>query len=209
MKKLFSTPLVALNMALAFVLHTLARIIFGPPQLMRARTCDVAFPFRMSAGFAGTVNRLHPADIMPAMMDVTTPIRRYGDPAIAVSTGGYRGITAADQAAGTKINGVLVRSYPMQQANLTQGLGDGVPPTTGIIDILVEGNIMVKVVGVPTKRSQAFVWAAASAGAHVLGGFEAVATGGSTMALVNAYFNGPADANGVAELKVFESALPN
>jgi hypothetical protein len=155
------------------------------------------------------VNRLHPADIMPSMMDVTNPIRRYGDPCIAVSTGGYRGIIAADQAAGTKINGVLVRSYPMQQANLSQSLGDGTPPVSGIIDVLVEGNIMVKVVGAPTKRSQAFVWAAASAGNHVIGGFEAVATGGSTMALTNAYFNGPADANGVAELKVFEAALPN
>jgi len=209
MKKMFSPIMTALWIALVFVLSVLARILFGPPRLMRARTCDVAFTFRMGAGSAGTVNRLHPADIMPSLMDTTTPIRRYGDPAIAVSTGGYRGILAADQAAGTKINGVLVRSYPTQQANLSQALGDGVPPTSGIIDILVEGNIMVKVVGAPTKRSQAFVWAAASTGSHVLGGFEAAATGGSTMALTNAYFNGPADANGVAELKVFESALPN
>lgn len=208
MKKMFSPIVTALQIALVFALQALSRILFGPVQLTRARTLDVAFPFRMGAGFAGTVNRLHPADIMPSLMDVTTPIRRYGDPCIAVSTGGYRGITAADQAAGTKINGVLVRSFPMQQANLTQGLGAGVPPTTGIIDVLVEGNIMVNVVGAPTKRSQAFVWAAANSGNHVLGGFEAAATGGSTMALVNAYFNGPADANGVAELKVFEAALP-
>lgn len=208
MKKLILSLTGALQSVLALALGLLARIIFGPPQITRARTCDVAFTYRMGAGFAGTVNRLHPADIMPSLMDPTNPIRRYGDPCIAVSTGGYRGIIAADQAAGTKINGVLVRSFPAQQANLSQALGDGVPPVTGIIDVLVEGNIMVKVVGSPTKRLQAFVWAAADSGNHKLGGFEAAATGGSTMALVNAYFNGPADANGVAELKVFEAALP-
>jgi hypothetical protein len=208
MKKLFTSFTVVAQMLLAAVLGLLARILFGPPEIKRAMTHDVAFTFRMGAGFAGTVNRLHPADIMPSLMDPTNPIRRYGDPCIAVSTGGYRGILASDQAAGTKINGVLVRSYPTQQANLNQALGDGTPPVTGIIDVLVEGNIMTKVVGAPTKRSQAFVWAAADSGAHKLGGFEAAATGGSTMALVNAYFNGPADANGVAEVKVFEAPLP-
>jgi hypothetical protein len=46
------------------------------------------------------------------------------------------------------------------------------------------------------------VWCAASAGIHVQGGFESVATGGSTAALdVGRFsFNGPQDATGIVEL---------
>jgi hypothetical protein len=49
------------------------------------------------------------------------------------------------------------------------------------------------------------VWAAASAGEHVLGAFEAAADGANTIALTNAEFNGPADADGVCEIRVWKA----
>lgn len=183
----------------------------APAVITRSRTRDVAFGYRMGAGNAGDINRTHPFDVMPGLMDPTNPIAQYGFPCLAVAAAGtYRGLLAADQAAGAKIHGVLVRPYPTQQVSTSQALGSAVPPGgNSPIDIMVTGNIMVKVfAGTPQKRSQAFVWCAASSGNHVLGGFEAAATGGSTIALVNAYFNGPADANGITELKVFEAPLP-
>ena len=35
----------------------------------RQKTRDVAFTFRMGAGFAGDVNRTHPASIEPVMIE--------------------------------------------------------------------------------------------------------------------------------------------
>ena len=172
----------------------------------RARTCDVAYPYRMPGGFAGAVNRSHPASIEPGLNDATNPVPGYGL-AVMVNTAAntIRSLLAADQAL-TDIYGVSVRPYPTQQ--MTGGpsapFGNGVPSQVQPIDVLKSGYIMVPVVGNPTKGGQVHVWAAASAGQHVLGGFEAAASGGNTIDLpVNSYtFNGPPDANGICELIV-------
>ena len=176
---------------------------------VRAKTRDVAFQYRMGAGFPGDVNRTHPASILPGMMNSTNPVRLYGDPVlIDTSTNSYRGLLVGDTAV-TKIDGVLVRPYPTQQQSggMSSAIGAATPPTTPVpVDVLNEGFIIARcnnfATQQPTKGGAVHVWIAASTGAHVQGGFESVATGGSTIAITNAKWNGPADANGITEIQV-------
>jgi hypothetical protein len=56
-------------------------------------------------------------------------------------------------------------------------------------------------VGTPAKGAPVFIWVAAASGNHVVGGWEAVASGANTIQLdAKSYFNGPPDANGITEL---------
>jgi hypothetical protein len=178
---------------------------------IRARTTDVAFTYRMGAGNPGDVNRAHPASILPGLMDVTNPIAFYGNPVlINTAANSYRQILPGDTAV-TKIAGVLVRPYPTQQTTggMAAAFGTAVPPVTGVVDVINLGFVMVKVNNFATtnvtKGGAVFVWVAASSGAHVQGGFESVANGANTIAITNALYNGPSDANGVAELQVWSA----
>lgn len=186
------------------LLSALAAVgLITAPNIIRAKTKDVAFTYRMGGGFAGDINRTHPFDAMPGLMDAANPSTRYGN-ALIVGAGlnSYRTPIAGDTAI-TAIHGVLVRPYPTQQVSTSQALGSAVPPTSGIIDVLTSGLILANVVGTPTKRNPLFVWVAASGGGHIQGGFEAAATGGSTAAVLNGYFNGPPDASGIVEVRIF------
>lgn len=179
----------------------------------RRRTLDVAFTYRMGAGFPGDVNRFHPASIVPGLMNATVQAPRlFGDPVlIDTATNSYRGLVAGDASAtALAIDGVVVRPYPTQQTTggMTATFGTGVPSTQQPVDIISDGFVMVKCnVGVPTKGGPVFIWTAASAGNHVIGGFEAAATGGSTVPVTNAFFNGPPDASGVTEMRVIASRI--
>lgn len=178
----------------------------GAAAVQRVRTLDAAFTFRMPAGFPGDVNRTHPFSVEPGLMDVTNPIRRYGDPAlINSSANSYRGFIAGDTAV-TKINGVLVRPYPTQQTTggLSASIGAATPPVTGIVDILNAGYIMVKCENFAAspcaKGGAVYVRVAATAGALIQGAFHAADDGADAILVSNARWNGPPDANGVAEL---------
>ena len=172
--------------------------------LGRRRTKDVAFTYRMGAGFAGDVNRTHPFSVEPCLIDPANPPLGYGL-AVLVNTNAnaVRQLAAGDNG-GTYIYGVTVRPYPTQQQSggMSAPFGNQVPPVTGVIDVLTTGYIMVPIVGNVTKGGLVYVWAAASGGGHIQGGFEAGATGGSTIALpaTIATFNGPADASGIGEI---------
>ncbi len=191
--------------------HTLIAMAAGialSGTAVRARTHDVAFTYRMGAGFPGDVNRTHPASILPGLMNTTNPVRLYGDPVVIdTATNSYRGILVGDTAV-TTIAGILVRPYPTQQTTggMTSTLGAAVPPVTGVVDVLNDGFIIARcnnfAAQQPTKGGAVFIWYAASTGAHVQGGFESVATGGSTIAITNARWNGPTDANGITEIQV-------
>lgn len=179
--------------------------------IVRARTHDVAFTYRMGAGFPGDVNRTHPASILPGLMNTTSPVLLYGNPVLVdTSTNSYREVLVGDTAV-TLIAGVLVRPYPTQQTTggMSSSLGAAVPPTSGVVDVLQDGFIMVRcnnfAAQQPTKAGAVFIWIAASTGAHVQGGFESVASAGNTIAITNARFNGPADAAGVTELQVWQA----
>lgn len=186
-----------------------AAACFG--ESVRAMTHDAAFTYRMGAGFPGDVNRTHPADIVARLQDAANPIRLYGDPAMLGAGSAFRGVIVADQAASTKIKGVLVRPYPVSQTTggMTATIGAATPPQIAVPqDIIEAGFVMTKcnnfAANAPALGGAVFVWAAASAGNHVLGGFEAAATAGSTFPVANAEWVSGADASGVAELRVWK-----
>lgn len=177
-------------------------------SVVYARTKDVAFPYRMGAGFQGEPNRsMFGAVIEPELINTTTPPLFYGCAVVVdTTTNSVRALAAGDTAL-TSIYGVTVRPFPTQQASTSTNWGQialgtpVAPPSSGVLDVMREGYIFVKVnAGTATKKGPAYVWVAASSGNHVQGGFEATATGGSTIAITNAWFNGPADAAGIAEL---------
>jgi hypothetical protein len=185
----------------------------------RMRVRDVAIQFRMVAGFLGDVNRTHPATIEPCLISVTNPPTAYGQGVVVDAADPNRGLRplASGDSALTAIYGITVRPFPLQIASSVQQFGgaqfdssaSSVPPTSGVIDVLRSGYIMVKldaagIAAQPVKGGAAFIWVAATAGNHTQNQFESTATGGSTVALSGAgsigTFQGPSDANGVVEL---------
>ena len=176
----------------------------------RMKTRDVAFPFRMTAGFPGDVNRSHPVNIEPALNDPTTPVTAFGQ-AVKTTTSGnsVRPFAIADQSNTVPAGyGISVRPYPFQGTGLTAAFGAAsigaavVPP--GAIDILKAGYIVVQIpasqAALAIKGNPVYVWCAASSGIHVLGGLETTYSASNTTQLLNAFFNGPADASGNVEI---------
>lgn len=174
---------------------------------VRARTTDVSFQYRAPAGFPGDINRAHPFSVEPVMQNVTNPVLLYGNAMIIdTSTNSGRQPLAGDTAL-TRIYGVAAREYPVQQTTggMSATLGVAAPPTNQALSCMREGYVMVRCNGTPTKDGAVFLWIAASTGNHVQGTFEAAATGGSTIAISNAKFNGPGDTAGVVELILWMS----
>ena len=176
---------------------------------MRMKTRDVAFKFRMNAGFPGDVNRSHPASILASKQDSTKPVPYVGMPAMLTAAGAIRYLNATDDGTtNVGIHGIVVRPYPMQAPSSsgsyggqTLGSGQAAAPADGVVDVVREGHILASVVGTGIVRGAAvYVWTAASTGSHVQGGFESAASAGNTLKVLNAIFNGPEDANGVAEI---------
>ena len=177
-------------------------------QTKRCKTRDVAFTFRMGAGFPGDVNRTHPATIEPCLIDASAPITAYGQPVLVdPTTQGVRPFVAGDQSNTVPAGyGLTVRPYPFQQSSATNfgsaALGSATPPTSGVCDVLRAGYIMANLAagGSPVKGGAVYIWAAASIGLHVQGGIEAAYSAGNTTQLLNATFNGSPDANGNVEI---------
>lgn len=175
-----------------------------------AATRDVSYTYRMGAGFPGDVNRTHPASILPVINDPTTPIRLYGDPGIYnASANTIRGFTTGDTAL-TRIDGIIVRPFPIQQTsggpNASFGVG-AAPGGNSVIDVVRQGFVIVNcynfAVSPPAKGGTVYVWVAASSGQHVQGGLEAAVSAGNTATISNARWNGPADSSGYAELEIW------
>lgn len=179
------------------------------PAYVTGRTLDISIGYRMGAGYPGDVNRMHPASIVPNLMDAANPIRLYGDPVTLGASNSVRGFIATDTAL-TKIRGVLVRPQ-VQQVNtggMTSTFGVGGPTASAQpVDILEDGHILVKCnnvgAGSPVKGGAVFIWVVASAGNDVQGGFRAAASGANTIAITNAEWYGPPDSSGIAEMRVW------
>lgn len=170
----------------------------------RRRTTDVAFQYRMGAGFSGDVNRTHPFTVEPCAVDPTSPPTAYGQAVVLDSvTHKVRRVLDGDDAL-TYIYGVTVRPFPIQGAyGGSQALGDAVPPTNQPIDVLRSGYIMVKVHGTPVKGGNVYVWADPDGGGELQGQFTTTTTAGSTIGPLDAAtnsFNGGPDSNSVCEL---------
>jgi len=154
------------------------------------------FQFKMPAGFAGSVSRVESATIEPNLIDDGTPPTIFGAPVKLVS-GKVRNLTTGDTA--SAVYGFLVREFPAGASQ--DGLGTSTPPTLGAASVLKRGYIMAGVnAGTAAKNGTVYVRVAAAAAGKPLGGVEAVADSTNTVALTGAYFNGPADALGVAEI---------
>jgi len=177
---------------------------------IRARTKDVAFKYRMGAGYPGDVTRTHPVDIYPELADATIPPTLAGQGVILDATSHrVRKLDAAtDGVTGAiALYGITVRTYPFQQAQTTTNfgavpIGGGPLPVSGEVDILRRGGIIVQVPAgqTPVKGGAVFIWNVATSGAHIQGGFEAVDGTTNTIDVSNAVFNSGVDANGFAEL---------
>ena len=172
----------------------------------RMKTRDVAFAFRMGAGFPGDVNRTHPASIEPCLNDVQTPVTLFGQPVLVDTTDQTVRPFAAGDASDTVPSGygISVRPYPFQQSSASNfGQADigTTPVPAGAVDVLRAGYIMGKLnAGTAGKGLPVYVWCAASTGSHVQGGLEGSASSGNTVQLKNATFNGQADASGNVEV---------
>jgi hypothetical protein len=169
------------------------------------KTRDIAYGYRMPAGFAGDINRAHPFSVEPALPDVSAPPLLYGCAVLVnTTTNSVRQMSAGDTGV-VRIYGIVSRDFPVQQTQQTSMSttpGVAVPPTNRALSIMRWGYIMGRVNGAPTKNGAVYVWVAASTGNHVQGTYETAASAGNTAAIVNASFNGPADANGIAEIIV-------
>ena len=197
-----------------FVGQTRMPEAIGPAR--RMRFCDatqngVAFQFRMGAGFPGDVNRTHPASIEPMLVDATSPVTAYGNVGILdATTQGLRAVAVGDQSNTVLLTpyASLVRPYPYQPASASNygaaTLGAATPPITGSVDGLRSGYIMAQLntaAGAAVKGQPVYVWAAATANGHTVGGYETAYSAGNTVQLDARYtFNGPADSSGVTEI---------
>lgn len=181
-------------------------------------TRDVAYTYRMGAGFPGDVNRTHPASIEPVLIDASAPPTIYGQAVVIdPTTQGIRPITTGDQSDATPLRayGALVRPYPSQavagSSNAQQGLGSALPPVSGVADVLRLGYMAVQLnVGspAPVKDAVVYVWATATNGAHIQGGYETAYSSTHTVELRNARWQGGMDANSVAEIIFDLDAAP-
>lgn len=178
----------------------------------KVSTKDVAYSFRMGAGFPGDVNRTHPASIEPTLIDASAAPQQYGQAVLMdPTTQGVRPAAVGDQSDATPLDfyGTMVRPYPLQapagSSNAQQGLGAALPPQSGVCDVLRLGYTMVQLnVGstAPVKNGKVYVWCAATSGNHIQGGYETAFSAGNTVEVANARFMGGMDTNSVAELVI-------
>lgn len=175
----------------------------------RARTRDVSYAYRMPAGFLGDVNRSHPASIEPNISNVDDSLYFGGLAVVDTASNTVRLITTGDDAA--RQWGIAVRPYPFQQQTGGMAAGFSTGPANALkpgarnaVDILRSGYIMAYVNeagGAAAKGGQVYVWLSADAAPNYKGSFLTTDPGADAIAVTGAFFNGPADENGVVEIE--------
>ena len=190
-------------------------IVPGRRRFGRGYTRDafdpMAFQFRMGAGFFGDVNRTHPFNVEPALVDPTNPPLFFGQAVVVDATSKkIRRVLSTDTAL-IDVYGFVVRPFPIQDSGTAgafgaQGLGGFTSvPLNQPVDVLRSGYMITYVNGSPGKGDPLYVWIAATASPHNQGFMEAGASGASTVLITPAgiytsVFNGPPDANGAGEI---------
>jgi hypothetical protein len=197
-----------------------APAVLRPIQRGRHRTLDVAFNYRMGAGFAGMVTRTHPVALEPSVLDATNPPTTYGQAVVVNTAANSVRVVLSTDTAITTIYGITVRPYPFQASSSTGAYGaEGFATSASlpvlqagqVVDILRQGYIMVPCVGSPTKGGEVFLWIGATGGGHTHGCFEAATSGDANTVALSGYpggaipatvsFNGPLDTtSGLVEL---------
>lgn len=159
-----------------------------------------AFTFRMPAGIPGDINR---AQVATVETQVLTPAGQANAPVsygvgilIDAVTGQVRLPAAGDAA----LYGLLARPYPTNAGQ--NGLGTSTPPASGPCDVVKRGYMTVLLGGATPAAKAGAVYCRIQnpAAGKPVGGFEAAADGGNTIAVAGAYFTGAADPSGNVEL---------
>mgnify|MGYP001851897936 FL=1 len=151
----------------------------------------------MSHGFSGSYAR------QPDMIVNTAPLGGTGS--IPFGTPLVRGENGVVLPMGTgntgnQFIGVAGREVKSPAEFFNQNAGQYAPEEP--VSVFQRGCINVKCQkGSPSIDGTVYIRVTAS-GNYVVGGFEAEADGANTVALSNAQWNGPADSNGVAELRI-------
>ena len=151
----------------------------------------------MSHGFSGSYAR------QPDMIVNTAPlggteIIPFGTPLVRGENGVVLPMGIGNT--GNQFIGVAGREVKSPAEFFNQNVGQYAPEDP--VSVFQRGCINVKCQkGSPAIDGTVYVRVAAS-GSYVVGGFEAEADGTNTVALSNAQWNGPADSNGVAELRI-------
>lgn len=99
--------------------------------------------------------------------------------------------------------GVAAREMKSALNYLEQGVGAYAPGET--VPVFMRGSVNVKCQnGTPALSGKVYVRVAENSAlpTGVVGGFEAAADGDNTVELTNCQWAGPADANGIAELRI-------
>lgn len=160
-----------------------------------------AILFRMPNGVAGDISRPSMSTIEAQAFNSSLPFASYGIPG-KIASGLFVPLTAVGD---TTPFGLLVRTYPVTGLNASDPLGTAVPICTGgfAANVLRRGYMTVQLnAGASSAAlgSAVYFRYANPSGAAVVGGLEGAAVGATTVALTNAIFMGPADANGFAEV---------
>ena len=151
----------------------------------------------MSHGFSGSYAR------QPDMIVNTAPlggteIIPFGTPLVRGENGAVLPMGTGNT--GNQFIGVAGREVKSPAEFFSQSAGQYAPEEP--VSVFQRGCINVKCQkGSPSIDGTVYVRATAS-GDYVVGGFEAEADGANNVALVNAQWGGPADNNGVAELRI-------
>lgn len=154
-----------------------------------------AFTYRMPAGIPGDISRKNSAVVEAQFANSSSLV--YGN-AVKMSSGKLVPIGAGDDE--SDVYGVLVRPYPTQSSQ--DPLGTSTPPSSGPVDVLKSGYISTHLYGstAATKNGAVYVRIASAGAGELVGGFEAADDGSDAFLLSNAYFMGPADADGNVEI---------
>lgn len=156
----------------------------------------VSLTTRMPSGFAGRITRHDGITVEQNVINAASPPTAYGT-FVKLVAGQVQPVTTGDTAA--NVYGVLVSPFPASGAS---GLGAVAPQTFGICDVLLRGYIAVSLgFGTAVKGAPVYLRTVAS-GAKLVGAIEAVADGTNNFVVAGAFFEGPADATGVVEIRV-------
>ena len=155
-----------------------------------------AFLRRMPAGIVGSITRANSGfTVEPALIDPTNPPTAYGQ-FVKLNGNNIRALASGDAA--TVVAGVVVRPYPFQST--TNGFGAAAPPASTYGDLLKRGYFSAALAaGTAARGAQVFVRITAGSG-RAVGAIETAADAGNCVAVVGAFFTGPADANGITEI---------
>ncbi len=157
----------------------------------------VAFVYRMPSGIPGDISRRSEATVITKILNSASAFSAYGLFG-KMASGKFVPIGSGDAA--SAVYGLLARPFPTQSR--TDPLGTSTPPTTGPCDVMRRGFMTVKNnAGTAADGGQVYVRVANAAADKPIGGIEAAADGGNTIAIASCFFTCAADASGNVEIE--------